>query len=398
MGVCDGARDWWPDWRRVGGGICEDGGDLGFALRRAIVSRGWFDDSPVENERDCLSIGEVNVHALFTRVAAVVHHGGAGTTTAAALAGAPQVVIPNLYDQHYWAQRVHSLGIGTAHVAGAPTSDSLASALAQSLRPEVRARARGGGRSAAGRDESCGAEIACGCWSGCAYLRLLQLFLTCRFLLVIQIAQIVPGIPVLANRLEEFRIGHQLLHYPDGKRFCIRLRVLDRNVDLQRAEVDALEAFHHFPRARKRAPIHIQPDIVAKSHRRDRQCVAFPLAHRVAVPPGRKLGTRFRQRLAVRQDLAHVVVGVVHDHNRPVPLHDLFLIGMRVELHQPERPAMCVRVVLAVIRLALVPDLSAPLRVREPFFKARAQVAELRHGRLARSARRRRCFALAVPF
>jgi vancomycin aglycone glucosyltransferase len=110
--------------------------------RRAIVSRGWFDDSLVENERDCLSIGEVNMHALLPRVAAVVHHGGAGTTTAAALAGAPQVVIPNHYDQHYWAQRVHTLGIGTAHAAGAPTRDSLASALAQSLRPQVAARAR----------------------------------------------------------------------------------------------------------------------------------------------------------------------------------------------------------------------------------------------------------------
>jgi vancomycin aglycone glucosyltransferase len=110
--------------------------------RRAIVSQGWFDDSLVENEPDCLSIGEVNVHGLFPQVAAVVHHGGAGTTTAAALAGVPQVVIPNHYDQHYWAQRVDRLGIGVAHVAGPPTRDSLASALAQSLRPKLVARAR----------------------------------------------------------------------------------------------------------------------------------------------------------------------------------------------------------------------------------------------------------------
>jgi vancomycin aglycone glucosyltransferase len=54
---------------------------------------------------------------------------------AAALAGVPQVVIPNHYDQHYWAQRVHTLGIGVAHAAGAPTRDSLADALAESLRP-----------------------------------------------------------------------------------------------------------------------------------------------------------------------------------------------------------------------------------------------------------------------
>jgi vancomycin aglycone glucosyltransferase len=110
--------------------------------RRAIVSKGWFDDSLLDTEPDCLSIGEVNLHALFQRVAGVVHHGGAGTTTAAALAGAPQVVIPNHYDQHYWAQRVQTLGIGSAHQAGAPTPDSLSSALAQALRPEVAISAR----------------------------------------------------------------------------------------------------------------------------------------------------------------------------------------------------------------------------------------------------------------
>jgi len=110
--------------------------------RRAVVSRGWFDASLVDTEADCLSIGEVNVHALFPRVAAVVHHGGAGTTTAAALAGAPQVVIPGHYDQHYWAQRVHTLGIGTAHAPCAPTTDSLTSALERTLRTDVAARAR----------------------------------------------------------------------------------------------------------------------------------------------------------------------------------------------------------------------------------------------------------------
>jgi vancomycin aglycone glucosyltransferase len=110
--------------------------------RRAIVSRGWFDESLVENEGDCLSIGEVNVYALFQRVAAIVHHGGAGTTTLAALAGVPQIVVPNQYDQHYWAQRVHELGVGVALTHGSPTRDSVAGALAQSLRPEMTARAR----------------------------------------------------------------------------------------------------------------------------------------------------------------------------------------------------------------------------------------------------------------
>jgi vancomycin aglycone glucosyltransferase len=109
---------------------------------RAIVARGWADLALVDNEPDCLAVGEVNLQALFKRVAAVVHHGGAGTTTSAALAGAPQVVIPQMYDQHYWAQRIHRLGIGTAHALGTPTTDSLTSALEHALQPEVAARAR----------------------------------------------------------------------------------------------------------------------------------------------------------------------------------------------------------------------------------------------------------------
>jgi vancomycin aglycone glucosyltransferase len=110
--------------------------------RRAIVSRGWADLTLMDNEPDCLAIDEVNQHALFKRVAAVVHHGGAGTTTAAALGGAPQVIIPQLYDQHYWAQRIDSMGVGSAHASGTPTNDSLTIALGNALKPDVAARAK----------------------------------------------------------------------------------------------------------------------------------------------------------------------------------------------------------------------------------------------------------------
>lgn len=108
--------------------------------RRAIVSRGWADLSLLDDRPDCLAIGEINQQALFKRVAAVVHHGGAGTTTAAAMAGTPQVVISQMYDQHYWARRVHDLGIGTAHAPGTPTTESLTSALVHSLQPDAAAR------------------------------------------------------------------------------------------------------------------------------------------------------------------------------------------------------------------------------------------------------------------
>jgi vancomycin aglycone glucosyltransferase len=124
--------------------------------RRAILSRGWADLSLPDDEPDCLAITEVNQQALFRRVAAVVHHGGAGTTTAAALSGSPQVVIPQIYDQHYWAKRVRELGIGSAHAAGPPTRDSPTDALAQALEPDVAARAQ----DVAGRVRRDGAEIA----------------------------------------------------------------------------------------------------------------------------------------------------------------------------------------------------------------------------------------------
>lgn len=123
--------------------------------RRAIVSRGWADLAGA-TAHDCLTIGDANLGALFRRVAVVVHHGGAGTTTAASRAGAPQVIIPMRYDQHYFAKRVGELGTGTAHQAVAPTVDSLTRALEFALREDVRTRAD----SVAASMRSDGAAIA----------------------------------------------------------------------------------------------------------------------------------------------------------------------------------------------------------------------------------------------
>ena len=109
--------------------------------RRAILGRGWADLAKIDDRDDCFVVDEVNHQALFPRVAAVVHHGGAGTTTTAAKAGAPQVVVPQIADQPYWAGRVADLGIGAAHDGPTPTVESLSAALATALAPETRARA-----------------------------------------------------------------------------------------------------------------------------------------------------------------------------------------------------------------------------------------------------------------
>ncbi|KUN26120.1 glycosyl transferase [Streptomyces antibioticus] len=109
---------------------------------RVLLGRGWADLALIDGEDDCFAVGEVNQQELFRRVAAVVHHGGAGTTTTAARAGAPQVVVAQMADQPYWADRIAELGVGAAHDGPTPTYASLTAALTVALAPETRERAR----------------------------------------------------------------------------------------------------------------------------------------------------------------------------------------------------------------------------------------------------------------
>ncbi|MFD3947958.1 glycosyltransferase [Streptomyces sp. NPDC058579] len=124
--------------------------------RRVLVGRGWAELGLIDDRDDCFAVGEVNHQRLFGRVAAVVHHGGAGTTTTAARAGAPQVVVPQLADQPYWAARVADLGVGAAHDGPTPTFESLSAALTTALTPETEARAK----AVAGRVHTDGAMRA----------------------------------------------------------------------------------------------------------------------------------------------------------------------------------------------------------------------------------------------
>jgi vancomycin aglycone glucosyltransferase len=108
--------------------------------RRVILSQGWADLGLIDDQPDCIAIGDVNQQSLFPRVAVVVHHGGAGTTLAAARAGVPQVVIPMFSDQFYWARRVHNLGIGTS-VTETLTTQALTAALQEALQSAIAAQA-----------------------------------------------------------------------------------------------------------------------------------------------------------------------------------------------------------------------------------------------------------------
>jgi UDP:flavonoid glycosyltransferase YjiC (YdhE family) len=79
---------------------------------RAVISEGWagLGDGPLPDR--VFVTGPVPHGALFPRCALIVHHGGAGTTMSAARAGVPQLLVPHLLDQFYWAGQVRMLGIG----------------------------------------------------------------------------------------------------------------------------------------------------------------------------------------------------------------------------------------------------------------------------------------------
>jgi vancomycin aglycone glucosyltransferase len=81
--------------------------------RGIVIAGGWASlDRHIKEADDVLTIDNVPHSLIFPRVAAAVHHGGAGTTTAAARAAVPQVLLPHILDQYYWAHRVEALGLG----------------------------------------------------------------------------------------------------------------------------------------------------------------------------------------------------------------------------------------------------------------------------------------------
>ncbi|MBW1838239.1 MAG: hypothetical protein JRI99_15180, partial [Deltaproteobacteria bacterium] len=82
------------------------------ANQRVIISQLREDPNRLTGPADFCFANNLPHHLLFQRTAAVIHHGGAGTTATAARAGVPQIIVPHILDQFYWADRIHLLGLG----------------------------------------------------------------------------------------------------------------------------------------------------------------------------------------------------------------------------------------------------------------------------------------------
>jgi len=122
---------------------------------RVLVAGGWAElDRHLAGDEDVLVAPSLPHAAVLPRVAAVVHHGGAGTTTAAARAGRPQVLLPHILDQFYWARRIEVLGLGpSALPVSIVTADVLADRIDRAVNdPRIGSRAAAFGSMIAGRN------------------------------------------------------------------------------------------------------------------------------------------------------------------------------------------------------------------------------------------------------
>jgi UDP:flavonoid glycosyltransferase YjiC (YdhE family) len=114
------------------------------AGQRAVVVTAFGGLKGVDLPDTVFPVSSVSYDWLLPRVSAVVHQGGAGSAGSAMRAGVPSVAVPFGYDQHFWAARLHALGVGPAPLGLAElTAESLAAALTRMTTDEaMRARAR----------------------------------------------------------------------------------------------------------------------------------------------------------------------------------------------------------------------------------------------------------------
>ena len=80
--------------------------------KKIIIQSGWAGLTIENSDAKICIIPRVSHDQLFKYASMVIHHGGAGTTASVLHAGVPNIVIPHMGDQWFFAHEVKRLGVG----------------------------------------------------------------------------------------------------------------------------------------------------------------------------------------------------------------------------------------------------------------------------------------------
>jgi UDP:flavonoid glycosyltransferase YjiC (YdhE family) len=80
--------------------------------QRGILHTGWGGIGNQSLPNNVFKIDYAPYDWLFQRMAMVIHHGGSGTTAFGLRSGIPSFIVPFVFDQHYWGERIAELGVG----------------------------------------------------------------------------------------------------------------------------------------------------------------------------------------------------------------------------------------------------------------------------------------------
>src|SRR5688572_27213182 len=165
-----------------------------------------------------------------------------------------------------------------------------------------------------------------------------------------------------AHFVDELRVGSELLSQSDGPRSRIRLRIVHCHLDLEMAEVGPANALAELGRPRDHAAIPVDPDVVAKSDRVDHQRIVGPHGRRVSLPGWIRV---WRQRAAIREDLAVYAVVLVQHDQQVRRLDELEVMGQPVRTREGIGKAADMRVVDGLVRRSLIDQSGEPRLIRQ---------------------------------
>ncbi|MCH8540258.1 MAG: glycosyltransferase [Opitutales bacterium] len=80
--------------------------------KKVILQAGWSGFTLATPQPHVKLVGPVSHDDLFAHASVVVHHGGAGTTASVLYAGKPQIIVPHIADQPFFAGEIERLGVG----------------------------------------------------------------------------------------------------------------------------------------------------------------------------------------------------------------------------------------------------------------------------------------------